>query len=361
MSTQRPSFRWSFRIARIAGVDIRVHLTMVLFLAWVVLEHLQQGKAALLVEGLALGACTFAFVTLHELAHVLVARRYGITTRDITLLPIGGVASMERLPERPSQEIAVALAGPLVNVALAALLFAGLVLGQLVIDARVLQLVGGPFLGKLLVINLSIAVFNLVPAFPMDGGRVLRALLARGRSRERATEIAARIGQVLAFAFAGAGVLLSPGLLLIALFVWMGAEQERVVAKLQAKLAPLKVRDAMVSSFTSLDADTPICEAMDLSTRGFQHDFPVRSGGRVVGLLSREELVATAELEGDNAPVAHALHGPLTTLESSTPLSAALEVMRANDSRTAIVVDHGQLAGLLTAENVAERLMRPAS
>jgi len=330
---------------------------MVFFVAWVVGAHLQQGQVALLLEGLAVGACTFAFVTLHELSHVLMARRYGIGTRDITLLPIGGVASMERLPQRPSEEIAVAVVGPLTNLALAALLFLGLVLGQFVVDARVLQLVGGPFLGKLLVINLAIAGFNLLPAFPMDGGRVLRALLAQRWGRERATEIAARVGQVLAVAFAGAGLLFAPTLVFIAVFVWLGAEQERVAAKLQSTLAPLKVSDAMVGSFTSLDSDTPLSEAMELSARGFQHDFPVRSGGQVVGVATRAAMTAAAEREGVNAPVGHALEGVLTAVDPGTPLAAALELMRANDAHAAVVIDHGQLAGLLTAENVAERLL----
>lgn len=358
MSPNRPSFRWSFRVARVAGVDIRLHATMVILLTWVVVEHLRLGEVAALLEGLALGACTFASITLHELGHVLVARRYGIVTRDITLLPIGGVATMERMPERPKEEIVVALAGPLVNLAIAGALFVALALAQLAIDVRVLHLVGGPLLGKLMVINLSIAVFNLVPAFPMDGGRVLRALLARGAGRVRATQVAARVGQVVAIAFAGAGLLLTPVLVIVAIFVWMGAEAELAAVQLQAKLAGLKAADAMVATFQSLESDTPISEAMELSARGFQRDFPVRSGGQVVGVLSRESLLSAAKRDGDHAPVSHAIEGRLTSVEAATPLAAVLELMRANHVSAAVVVDHGELAGLLTADSVFERLAR---
>ncbi len=360
MSPKRPSFAWSVRIARVAGVEVRVHLTMVLFLAWVVMEHLRQGRADLLPEGLALGACTFAAVTLHELGHVLMARRFGIATRDITLLPIGGVSTMERLPDKPREEIAVALVGPLVNIVIAAVLFLGLVLGQLVVDARVLQVVGGPFLGKLVVINLMLAAFNLLPAFPMDGGRVLRAVLARHRPRARATELAARIGQIVAVGLAGLGLLFAPTLVLIAIFVWVGADQELQASVMQAKLSALKVADAMVPDFRALDADTPLSEAVELSAHGFQHDFPVRSGGELVGMLSREAMLAAVLREGENAPVGHALKGALTTVDPATPLSAAVELMRANEARAAAVLDHGRLAGVLTTENVAERLLAGA-
>lgn len=338
-----------------------MHLTLVALLAWVVLEHVRLERVDALLEGLALGVCVFASVTLHELGHVLVARRYGIGTRDITLLPIGGVASMERLPEKPREEITVALAGPLVNVAIAAALFAVLVLGQWVIDPRVLQVVGGPFVGKLMLINLSLAAFNLVPAFPMDGGRVLRALLAQRTSRPRATELAARTGQVLAVALGVFGFFFAPTLLFIAVFVWLGAEQERTQVALKAKLEGLTASDAMVAAFQSLDADTPLCEAAERSATGRQHDFPVRSSGQLVGVLSRDALLAALEREGDHAPVSHALQGVAVTVDPATPLARALELMRASESHAVVVLDHGELAGLLTADDVAERLAARAA
>ena len=186
--------KWSIRVGRVGGIDVYFHVTFVMLVAALLFLDLANGAPldrALAGVGsvLALFGCVF----LHELGHAAAARRYGIRTRDITLLPIGGVSSLERLPERPREELRVALAGPAVNVALAALLFLALVTAQLVVDVRVLQVVGGPFLGKLLAINLSVAAFNLLPAFPMDGGRVLRALLAMRMERPRATRLAARL------------------------------------------------------------------------------------------------------------------------------------------------------------------------
>ena len=305
MKPDRPTFRWSVRIARIAGVDVRVHATMLLLLGWVVLEHARTGGMGLLGEGLLLIASVFGLVTLHEFGHVLMARRYGVRTRDVTLLPIGGVSNMEKLPERPREEIAVALAGPMVNVAIAALLLLTLIAAQLVVDVRVLQVVGGPFLAKLMVINLTLAGFNLLPAFPMDGGRVLRAVLQLKRDRVQATALAARVGQVLAFALGAAGLFVSPMLVVVAVFVWMGGQQELAATVFSSRAVKLKVADAMV-------------------------------------------------------PVGAAAPGGLPMVEASTPLAEAIEQMREEHASAAVVVDHGQIAGVLTAETVAERLAQEA-
>ncbi|MBK7857837.1 MAG: site-2 protease family protein [Archangiaceae bacterium] len=358
MSTPRPrpSFALSFRVARVAGIDVRVHFTMLLLVAWLLIEHLRTGGWGVFSEGVALVVCTFVAVLLHELGHALMARRFGIRTRDITLLPIGGVSTFERPPQRPREELAVAFAGPAVNVALAALLFGTLMAGELVFDFGGLRVAGGPFLAKLLLINLSLAAFNLLPAFPMDGGRALRALLATRLEPEAATRIAAHVGRVLAIGLAVAGVFFSPTLVLVGVFVWFGAQAELSAAKASARLTGLKVADAMVAQFRTLDADTPVSEALELSAGGAQHDFPVRSGSEVLGVLTREGLLAAIEAEGQNAPVGGALSGPLTTLEPGTPLSDAVSVMRANGARAALVFDHGELAGLLTSESVADRL-----
>lgn len=359
-AAERPSFPASIRLGRLAGIDVRAHATMLLLVLWIVLEHARSRDWGVVLEGLALSLCVFAVITLHELGHALMARRFGIRTRDITLLPIGGVASLERMPERPREELAVAFAGPMVNVGIAAVLFAVLMAAQWVVDVRVLQVVGGPFLAKLLLINLSLAAFNLVPAFPMDGGRVLRALLALRMKRSLATQRAARLGQGLAIAMAIVGVFFVPTLLFVAVFVWLGAREEAAAAVFAERLAELKVSDAMVALVQTLDADTPVGEALELSAAGPQHDFPVRSRGALVGLLSQEALLRTRESEGDNAPVGHALNGPLTTVEPTTPLGDAVSVMRAAGAQAALVLVKGELAGLLTAESVAERLVARA-
>ncbi len=208
--------RWSWKLGELAGIDLRVHATFLLLPAWVGLRQILAGHGSDgVVTEVGFVLALFACVVLHELGHALAARRYGIGTRDITLLPIGGVARLESIPTRPSQEIVVALAGPAVNVVLAA---AGFVMLSL----------AGPeaWLQRLVIANISLVLFNLIPAFPMDGGRVLRALLAMRMDRVRATGIAARIAQGFAAVAGVVGLFGNPTLLVLAVFVWMQAESE---------------------------------------------------------------------------------------------------------------------------------------
>lgn len=216
----------SWRLGKIAGIDVFVHATFFILVAWVALSaYLPRGSAAAAANGVASILTVFGVVVLHELGHDLVARRFGIATREITLLPIGGISRLERMPEDPRQELQVALAGPAVNVGLAAAAHAALlVFGSGPIDH--MSFVEGGFLARLFAINVSLALFNLLPAFPMDGGRVFRALLALRMDRVRATAVAARTGQAMALLFGVAGLFFNPLLVLIALFVWTGAAQE---------------------------------------------------------------------------------------------------------------------------------------
>lgn len=217
---------WSFTIARIFGSEVRIHITFFLLLLWIGVVHYQHGGMPAAIEGVIFILALFACVVAHEFGHALMARRYGIKTPDITLLPIGGLARLERMPEKPRQEIAVALAGPAVNVVIAAILI--LVMGAS-IEADALQTLENPTLGfvaRLASVNVFLVVFNLIPAFPMDGGRVLRALLAMRYSRLQATRVAARIGQGLAFVFGYFGLMGNPMLIFIAIFVFLAANAE---------------------------------------------------------------------------------------------------------------------------------------
>jgi stage IV sporulation protein FB len=222
--------RGSFRVGRIAGIDILFHFTLPLFLGWMALREFSEGhdwQAA--VAGLVVTTCVFGFIVAHELGHALVAREFEIRTFDITLLPIGGVGHLERIPERPWQELLIAIAGPSVNIVLALVLWG---VGALMkATSATLHVLGAFLVAKLLLINIGLAVFNLLPAFPMDGGRVLRAALAIRIGRSRATAIAARIGKVVAIGFGVVGLFSNPMLLFIALFVWFGATQENDVVQ----------------------------------------------------------------------------------------------------------------------------------
>src|SRR5512147_1158685 len=219
--------KWSWKIGTLAGIELRIHVTFLLLLGWVGAAHWMSGKSLdAALNGLAFILALFGCVLLHELGHSLAARKYGIPTRDITLLPIGGVARLERMPEKPAQEFWVALAGPAVNVVIAALLFAWLNITNGWAPLSRLNVASGPFLERLLVANVWLVLFNLIPAFPMDGGRVLRAVLASRMEYVRATQIAAVVGQGLALVFGLIALFGNPMLLFIALFVWIGASQE---------------------------------------------------------------------------------------------------------------------------------------
>ena len=228
--------KWSWKIGIFAGIAVYMHATFILLLGWIALSHWMQYKSLLpTLTGVAFIIALFLCVVLHEYGHALTARRFGIATRDITLLPIGGVARLERMPDKPNQELWVALAGPAVNVVLAALLGAYLFLTGHFEPVNQIGLTHGVFLERLLFANLFLVGFNLIPAFPMDGGRVLRALLAKRMEYLRATQIAAGVGQGLAFLFGFVGLFTNPFLVFIALFVWIGAAQEAAMVLRQSE------------------------------------------------------------------------------------------------------------------------------
>ena len=228
--------RWSLKIAEPFGIGVYVHVTFLLIVGWVALLQVRAGGGAAAVAGsLAFVLAIFGCVVLHELGHALAARRFGIRTRDIILLPIGGVARLERMPDDPRQELVVALAGPAVNVGIATALGLWLWLTGSLVSADRVGLLIGPFLERLLAVNVVLVLFNLVPAFPMDGGRVLRALLALRIGPLRATRLAAGLGKALAVVFGVVGFFFNPFLLFIALFIWSGAAQEVAMAEARAR------------------------------------------------------------------------------------------------------------------------------
>ena len=229
--------KWSFPIARIFGTQLRIHITFFLLLIWVGFAFAGEGDWTDGLTGVVFVLALFVCVILHEFGHALTARVYGIKTPDITLLPIGGVARLERMPKEPTHELLVALAGPAVNLVIAAILFVILQAGTPFREAYMkLDSLSG-FFGSLMLINIWLVLFNLIPAFPMDGGRVLRALLATRLPYAKATNVAAWIGQSLAFAGGLIGFILpAPILILIAFFVFFAASAEASAAKTQEQL-----------------------------------------------------------------------------------------------------------------------------
>jgi Zn-dependent protease/CBS domain-containing protein len=353
--------KWSLRIGQVAGIGIYVHATFSLLLIWAALHFwTRTGSLGHTLLGVVFILSLFVCVVLHELGHALTARRFGIKTHDITLLPIGGVARLERMPDKPMQELVVALAGPAVNVVIAGVLFVGLAATGGLRAAGDLDPLQTPFFQSLMLLNVMLVLFNLLPAFPMDGGRVLRALLATRLPYVKATRIAASIGQGMAVVFGLVGLFVSPPnplLLLIALFVWIGAAQEAGAAELRSGLEGVAVRDAMLTEFRTLAPADTLRRAAELILAGSQHDFPVVDGGRVVGILTRRILMAAlAERDRDTA-VSDIMARDFKVLGADEPLVEAASRLQNSELQTLPVLAHGELAGLLTPENVGEYVM----
>jgi Zn-dependent protease/CBS domain-containing protein len=350
--------RWSFKIGRFAGIDLYVHATFLLLILWVIALHwLRNHSLDGVGSGLLSILAVFACVVLHEFGHALTARHFGIATKDITLLPIGGVSRFEKLPEKPSQELAVSIAGPMVNVLIAGAIYLYLFLTDGFKPVSGLSITSGPFLERLLVANLMLAAFNLIPAFPMDGGRALRAILATRMDHVAATQKAAAIGQGLALIFGLVGLFFDPFLVFIALFVWIGAAHESQSVQFKDAFAGTPIRAAMLKDFKTLTTSNTLADAMNLVLEGSQHDFPVMWGDRVMGILTRANLIAGLAQLGPEQLVTGVMQREFETAEPNEMLESALQRLAASPTRIMPVLQDGTLVGLVTQENLGEYLM----
>lgn len=354
--------KWSWKIGRFAGIDVYIHATFLLLIAFFGFNYWVQTRTLTgTLEGVGFLLLLFFSVVLHEYGHALVARRYGIQTRDITLLPIGGVARLERMPDKPIQELWVALAGPAVNVVIAALLFTYLFLTYTLVPFPGLPLTSGPFLERLMVVNLFLVGFNLLPAFPMDGGRVLRALLALRLEYVQATQIAASVGQGMAFLFGIIGLFGNPFLLFIAFFVWIGAQQEASMVQIKSGLSGIPVRQAMMTEFKTLALSDRLSKAVEYLLTTPQQDFPVEDNGRVVGVLTRADLLkALAEYDA-SLRVDAVMRRDFEIVHPGDMLEAAFARLQACNCHIFPVVQDDVLVGLLSSENIGEFLMLQAA
>ncbi len=353
--------RWSLHIARIAGIDVKIHVTFFLLLAFYGFSFYNQGGLPGAVQGVIFISLIFLCVLLHEFGHALAARRYGISTPDITLLPIGGVARLERMPDKPSEELVVAIAGPLVNVVIASFiaLFAWSDIWE-ALHPNVLERAEPGLITQLFAANVMLVLFNLIPAFPMDGGRILRSLLAMRMDYARATGVAAAIGQGLAFFGGLYGLLHGPPLLvLVALFVYFGAQSEAAHAQMRSVSAGLRVGDAMVLRFEALPRHATLHSAVEALLHTSQHDFPiVDDSGSVCGVLTQDDLVGALRKTGADTPVAEVMRTGLPSLSDGMYFDRAFAIMQQADSPALPVVDHfGKLIGMFTRENIGELMM----
>ena len=320
---------WSINIGTIAGTAVRIHITFVLFLGWIFFAtYAAEGLEAALAN-LVFLILLFACVLAHEFGHIFTARAFGVATPDVTLLPIGGVARLERIPEAPHEEFLIAIAGPLVNVliALGLIVLAGARLnaGDLTaMDSAKVWLVD-----RLAAVNLFLVLFNMIPAFPMDGGRVLRALLATRMGYVRATEVAAMIGQGVAFVLGFVGLFYNPMLIFIAIFVYLAAASEAHMVAMRGISRGVPVSSAMMTQFATLAPDAPIEDAVQKLLHTNQSEFPVvNAAGKLVGLLSRSDLVRILNQRDPNARVADAMTTMIPTIGYRRRLEDAMRILQ---------------------------------
>jgi Zn-dependent protease len=347
--------KWSTKIAKLAGIDIYIHFTFFLLLAWIALVYYNQGQSlAAASAGVAFILVIFSCVVMHELGHALTARRYGIKTRDIILLPIGGVARLERMPDKPAQELWVALAGPAVNVAIALLLAGFLYVTNSFTPIGQLTNATASFAERVMAVNIFLIIFNMIPAFPMDGGRVLRALLAMRLPYAKATQYAATLGQGIAILFGVFGLFFNPLLLLIALFVWIGAAQESKLTQMKSAFSGVPVTNAMLTNFRSLDRDQTLERAVELTINTTQKDFPVTDKGEVIGVLTQSDLLAALSKYGPHAPVSETMQKHFATVDSYDKLETAFMKLNDCNCHTLPVTRNNRLVGLLTMDNLGE-------
>ena len=351
--------KWVYTVARIAGTDVKVHLTFVLFLGWWAVMGYQEGGVNGAVSAALLLLALFACILLHEFGHILMARRFGVRTPDVILLPIGGVARLERIPDEPRQELLIALAGPAVTAVLALIFY--LLLRFTGGDADVGELNPiAPFLSQLLVTNVWLLLFNLIPAFPMDGGRVLRALLASRMGLVRGTRVAATLGQTLALAGGLYGITAQrPFLVLIAFFVFLGASAEAEAVETRAAGDGLQVSQMMVTEFRTIPVYATLSDAVDLLLSGEQREFPVvDNNGRIEGLLTRDNLIRGLSKLGPGAPVTQAMTQEVPVVSPTLGFQDALARLRSSKLPALPVVDPaGGLIGLLTSDNITDLLL----
>jgi len=354
------------KLFTVRGIEVKIHVTFPLILVWAAVQFGYLNQKDFSLSGAAFGVVVmlllFVCVVIHELSHSLTATAMGFPVHDIVLLPLGGVAQMERIPERPSQEFLMAIAGPLSNVAIAVVLIvAGLFL-PVNIGRGLWKLLTNPTrlgwtdtLPYLIFTNLGLAFFNLIPAYPMDGGRVLRALLATVMPHARATALAVGVGQGLAWVLGLLGLLTHNFIwILIAIFVYAGAAQEGRMIHVRNMLQGLRVRQAFSRRAVALSPDDPVSHAADLTLESFQADFPVCDGERLVGLLTHTDVLLALKKRRPETPVREVMRTKLPAISLDDGLFEVHQRMTEAGLDALPVMDGEQFLGLLTRRDVNE-------
>jgi Zn-dependent protease/CBS domain-containing protein len=351
--------KYSLYLGKISGIRISVHWTFLILIVWIVFANMRSGLTfSEIVWSVTFVLTIFVCVILHELGHALTAQKFRIKTKEISILPIGGVAQLESIPENPKEELLVALAGPAVNILIAGLLYPFVSMGQELKQLDTLTRVGPEnFFVSLMGINLWLALFNLIPAFPMDGGRVLRALLAFKLGHAKATRIAASIGQVLAMVFVFFGFFFNPFLIFIGFFIFLGAQAEAVYAQSRFLLKGFTVNDIVMHDVPFIDGEASIKEAVAKLLDGQNKNFVVNHLGKPAGTLSRDQIIKALGEQGENVSVNRVKDDDMVILTPEMPLEEAWHKLQQLRKPLMLVMSNGHLSGVVDEENLAEFIL----
>ncbi|PKD43549.1 site-2 protease family protein [Rhodohalobacter barkolensis] len=353
----------SLQLGRFAGIKVQIHWTfwlLFLFIGFMVLSN--DGSYADLFWNFAFITALFICVVLHEFGHALAARRYGVGTRNITLFPIGGVANLKDMPENPKEEFIIAIAGPLVNVVIALLLWMVVPLDQFLVDdpemleEQLVSINAQNFLFYLFAINVALVAFNMIPAFPMDGGRVFRAILATRMSRVQATKAATALGKFLALLFFLFGLFSNIILAVIAVFIYFGAHSENIMIQQISLLEGNDIEDAMITDFTILKPDDTLQVAIDRILSSTEQDFIVQENDNVVGILFMSDLAQAVREKGKQTVVSEVMEQNIITLNAGDPLPSAYREFKRGNKNFFPVMDNGEIVGVLDMNNINEFL-----
>jgi len=346
--------RGTFRLTRVMGIDIKIHITFLLLLGFF---FLMLGP-----KGLVLILGVFFFVTMHELCHSLVAARFGIKVKQITLLPIGGIASKQEMPTKPYQELLIALAGPLSNLLIVVVFYFPLhaILGGdtlmypfLVITGQAKYTGGFNVLAHIYWINLMLAVFNMIPAFPMDGGRILRAILSYRMSRKKATAIAVRFGHIFALLFAYFGIVHGHiFLLIIAVFIYMAASSEGFQVQVAETIKYYTVVDVLAGDFVHINPDTTLSRVLELIFHTHQEDYPVMENGRLKGFITRREVIYGMHQSGKETKVERIMRRDIPSVKITEKLHTVQKIMRKYNTNALPVEKKGKITGVVTLDDI---------
>lgn len=359
LKTQK--MKGSFKLGKVAGIGIFIHWTFTLLILFIIFINYKSGQnATQIIWSVVFILCIFITVLLHELGHALAAKNYNIKTKDITLLPIGGLARLERIPEKPLEELIVAFAGPLVNITLAFITGIFITIPD-TSEQLMAELSNGVnannFFLNFFLVNFWLAVFNLIPAFPMDGGRILRALLSFKLQRHVATRISARIGQLLAMGFIILGFFTSPFLIFIGIFVIIGAQVEADYTESKFLLKGFKVHDVIMKQYPTMDANDTVKTAVELVLDSQNKNFLITENGIPVGTLNRDQIIMVLSKKGDDEFIYNVMDRNLVYLDGDSLLENVFELIQLNKSRLMLVMENNELAGTLDVENLMEFLL----